>query len=124
MQPSERLDNFTIHVHPLEDIGDDSDTLGDQEGIVPLLVVVVTETVQCLVDQVVDVPLFLGLEVAGADSRLVVVLPSLLLHVAGELRHHLHLAGLGHLRFEYVLLAGAIVGYVAQVDLWESAELV
>ena len=61
LQTPKCLLNLTVHIHALKDVTDDSDALGDQELKVLSLVILIAQAVECLVDQLVDPALLLGI---------------------------------------------------------------
>ena len=86
--------------------------------------ILITQPVKCLVDNLVDSFLLLGIKEAGRDLLIVELFSSLLLrHVWGQLRDHLQFACLRHL-LEHVLLARPIVRYLLEIDIRETAERV
>ena len=86
--------------------------------------ILITQPVKCLIDNLVDSFLLLSFKEAGRDLIIIKLFSSLLiLHVRWQLRDHLQLACLRHL-LEHVLLARPIVRYILEINFRETAERV
>ena len=86
--------------------------------------ILITQPVKRLVDNLVDSFLLLGVKEAGGDLLIVKLFSRLLLrHVRGQLRDHLKLACLWHL-LQHVLLARPVVRYFLEIYIRKAAERV
>lgn len=85
--------------------------------------ILIKESIQCLVYQIVDLFLLLFVKKTRRNFRFVEFLARLLLlKMRWQLWHHLHVTYLGNF-LEDVVLAGAIAWQVRQLDVWESTLL-